>query len=178
VPFAVGGGVRGLGDAAALLQAGADKVSVNTAAVARAALIEELARELGSQAVVVAMDARAIAGGWEVRVNGGRTAAGREVVAWAREAEQRGAGEILLTSMDRDGGQAGFDCELTRAVSAAVAIPVIASGGAGTAADLVEVLGRGGADAALAASILHDGQVSIADLKRELAAAGIAVRPC
>ncbi|HVA64558.1 MAG TPA: imidazole glycerol phosphate synthase cyclase subunit, partial [Terriglobales bacterium] len=178
VPFAVGGGVRGLADAAALLLAGADKVSVNTAAVARPALIEELARELGSQAVVVAMDARARTGGWEVYVQGGRAPTRRDVVAWAREAEQRGAGEILLTSMDRDGRQAGFDCELTRAVSAAVAIPVIASGGAGTAADLVEVLGHGGADAALAASILHDGQTSIADLKHELAAAGIAVRPC
>ncbi len=178
VPFAVGGGVRGLADAAALLQAGADKVSVNTAAVARPELIEELARDLGSQAVVAAIDARSRPGGWEVCVNGGRVPTGREVVAWAREAEQRGAGEILLTSMDRDGGQAGFDCELPRAVSAAVAIPVIASGGAGTAADLAEVLGRGGADAVLAASILHDGRVTIADLKRELAAAGIAVRPC
>ena len=192
IPFSVGGGVRSAGDAGELLAAGADKVSINTAAVARPGLIEDLARELGSQAVVVAIDARrkkdppagppagaSKAGGqpgWEVLVRGGRVSTGLDAVAWAVEAEQRGAGEILLTSMDCDGVQSGFACDLTAAVSQAVTIPVIASGGAGGAKDFVEVFTRGHADAALAASIFHSGAVAIADLKRTLLAAGIPIR--
>ncbi len=172
LPFCVGGGVRGLSDAAALLVAGADKVAVNSAALARPELVNEIAAAFGSQAVVVAIDAR----GGEVLSHGGTRPTGRTAVAWARQAEAAGAGEILLTSMDRDGTRSGFDCALTASVAATAGIPVIASGGGGTASDFLEVFGPGHADAALAASIFHTGALPIEQLKRELAAAGIPVR--
>jgi len=179
IPFTVGGGVRALEDAASLFDAGADKISVNSAALTRPALIDEIGARFGAQAVIVAIDARRADGGADVYVNGGRTLAGRKALDWAREAEQRGAGEILLTSMDADGTRAGFDCELTAEVSAAVQIPVIASGGAGSAAHFTEVFKRGQADAALAASIFHFGIADVRALKRELAGDGIPVRlPC
>ena len=183
IPFTVGGGVRTLDDAAALFDAGADKVSVNSAALRRPALIEEIGSRFGAQAVIVAIDARRdhnrSGDGADVYINGGRTPAGRNALDWAREAEQRGAGEILLTSMDSDGTRAGFDCELTAAVSAAVEIPVIASGGAGSARHFSEVFRRGKADAALAASIFHFGIADARVLKEELARDGIPVRlPC
>ena len=163
-------------DAQAVLDAGADKVSVNSAAVARPALLDELAGVFGVQCVVLAIDAKARpAGGFEVFVAGGRTPTGRDVVAWAREGVQRGAGEILLTSMDRDGTSDGYDLQLTRAVSEAVDVPVIASGGAGEPEHLVEAL-RAGADAVLCASIFHYGRYTIAEVKDHLAAAGIPVR--
>jgi len=185
LPFTVGGGVRSLEDADALLRAGADKVAVNTAAVHDPALLERLARHFGSQAVVLAIDARAggaapppagPARGWEVYVHGGRTPTGRDAVAWAREGSERGAGEILLTSMDRDGTKDGFDIALTRAVVEAVRVPVVASGGCGSVAHLGAVLREGGASAALAASIFHFGEVRIPEAKAELKAAGIEVR--
>src|SRR5918998_5996237 len=168
VPFTIGGGVREVADAQAVLDAGADKVSVNSAAVARPALVGELAEVLGAQCVVLAIDAKARPGGWEVFVAGGRTATGRDAVAWAREGVERGAGEILLTSMDRDGTQDGYDLELTRTISAAVDVPVIASGGVGGPQHMVEGL-QAGADAVLAASIFHFGQYSVAEVKREIA---------
>ncbi|MGZ4901032.1 MAG: imidazole glycerol phosphate synthase subunit HisF, partial [Candidatus Angelobacter sp.] len=158
VPFTVGGGIRTLEDAAKVFDAGADKVSINSAALSNPGLIGEIAGRFGSQAVIVAIDARrgmAPADNAEVFVSGGRTATGKKALQWAREAEERGAGEILLTSMDRDGTGLGFDCELTSAVSASVSIPVIASGGAGSAQHFVEVFSAGKADAALAASIFH-----------------------
>jgi imidazole glycerol-phosphate synthase subunit HisF len=182
VPFTVGGGVRTAEDAAALFDAGADKISVNSAALADPALIEAVGARFGSQAVVVAIDARR--GGRapeaaEVLVNGGRRRVGCKVLEWAREAEQRGAGEILLTSMDADGTRDGFDCELTAMVSRAVSIPVIASGGAGSAQHFADVFAAGCADAALAASIFHFGIADARQLKRELAARGVPVRlPC
>lgn len=197
VPFTVGGGVRTLEDATRIFDAGADKVSVNSAAVANPNLIGEIACRFGSQAVIVAIDARrgdAPADTAEVFVAGGRTATGKRALAWAHEAEERGAGEILLTSMDRDGTGAGFDCELTAAVAGAVSIPVIASGGAGGAQDFIEVFSRGKADAALAASIFHFltphfltphsltpqfGANAVAELKQTLLNAGIPMRwPC
>jgi imidazole glycerol-phosphate synthase subunit HisF len=182
VPFTVGGGVRAAEDAAALFDAGADKISVNSAAIADPSLIGAVGRSFGSQAVVVAIDARRNGGApedAEVFVAGGRTYAGRKVLEWAREAEDRGAGEILLTSMDADGTRAGFDCELTAAVSRAVRIPVIASGGAGNAQHFAEVFGAGCADAALAASIFHFGIADARELKEELARQGVPVRlPC
>lgn len=179
VPFTVGGGIRSLEDAAAIFDAGADKVTVNSAAVRRPGLIAEIAKRFGSQAVVVALDARRVGAGFQVFVSGGRTATDRDAVTWALEAESRGAGELLLTSMDRDGTRAGFDCELTAAVAGAVSIPVIASGGAGCAHDFVEVFAEGRADAALAASIFHFGVHSIGELKRQLSGAGVPVRwPC
>jgi cyclase len=178
LPFTVGGGVRSVKDAEALLRAGADKVAVNTAAVDHPALVEELSRRFGAQATVLAVDARrAPGGGWEVYVHGGRTPTGRDAVAWAREGVDRGAGEILLTSMDRDGTKDGFDVELTRAVADAVSVPVVASGGCGNVAHMAEVLTRGGASAALAASIFHFGEIRIADAKSELRRAGVEVRP-
>jgi len=178
LPFTVGGGVRRVEDADALLRAGADKVAVNTAAVHEPRLVEELARRYGSQAVVLAIDARATAaGGFEVCVHGGRTPTGRDAVAWAREGAERGAGEILLTSMDRDGTRDGFDLVLTRAVARAVRVPVIASGGCGGVEHLAEALTRGEAAAALAASIFHFGEVRIPEAKARLAAAGVEVRP-
>jgi cyclase len=185
VPFCVGGGIRTAEDAAAVFDAGADKVSVNSAALKRPELIDEIGRSFGAQAVVVAIDARRDPSQpdpvrqAEVYVQGGRKPTGRRVVEWAREAEQRGAGEILLTSMDSDGTRAGFDCELTAAVSEAVSIPVIASGGAGTVEHFVDVFGRGRADAALAASIFHFGISSARSLKEEIQRAGVSMRlPC
>jgi imidazole glycerol-phosphate synthase subunit HisF len=179
VPFTVGGGIRQLEDASAVFDAGADKIAINSAAVRDPALIEKIAGRFGSQAVVVAIDARKSDGGFEVYVSGGRLPTGRDAIQWAREAAACGAGEILLTSMDRDGTQSGFDCELVRAVAEAVSIPVIASGGAGSARDFIEVFREGRADAALAASIFHFGLENIAELKRELHDARIPVRwPC
>ena len=176
IPLAVGGGIRTDADAAAAVDAGADKVSLNTAALADPALITTLAGRSGSQAIVVAIDAKRDEHGFAVYARSGRTPAGRDAVEWAREAESRGAGEILLTSIDRDGTKAGFDCALTAAVSAAVSIPVIASGGAGTLDHFVEVFTDGRADAALAASIFHYSETSVAALKRHLLGCGIPVR--
>jgi cyclase len=180
IPFTVGGGIRSLDDAAAVFDAGADKVSINSAAIADPELITQIARRYGSQAVVVAIDAKRNGGGtFEAYVSGGRHTAGRNALDWAREAEQRGAGEIMLTSMDRDGTGAGFDCALTRSVSTTVAIPVIASGGGGDARTFVDVFQEGCADAALAASIFHFGLRTVSDLKQELLTAGVPVRwPC
>ncbi|HEY0264490.1 MAG TPA: imidazole glycerol phosphate synthase subunit HisF [Granulicella sp.] len=182
VPFTVGGGVRSADDAAAVFDAGADKVSINSAAIARPELIGEIGSSFGAQAVIVAIDARRGERGVEdaeVYVSGGRKPAGRRVLDWAKEAEERGAGEILLTSMNTDGMRRGFDCELTAMVSEAVQIPVIASGGAGEAAHFTEVFGRGKADAALAASIFHFGVTDSRALKEELQRADVPVRlPC
>jgi cyclase len=176
IPFTIGGGIRSVTDAQAVLDAGADKVSVNSAALARPELIDELAAQFGAQCVVVAIDAkRGEAGSWEAYVAGGRRPTGRDAIAWAREAAERGAGEILLTSMDRDGSTAGYDLELTAAVAQAVSVPVIASGGAGEMAHLVDAL-NAGADAVLCASIFHYGQHTVAEVKRYLADAGIPVR--
>ena len=178
IPFTIGGGIRSVEDAQAVLDAGADKVSVNSAAVARPELLDELAKVLGAQCVVLAIDAKRRAGGegWEVYVAGGRTPTGRDAVEWAREGVERGAGEILLTSMDRDGTKDGYDLALTRAVADAVGIPVIASGGAGTLDHLVDGLRDGGADAVLCASIFHYGEHSVAEAKAHLARAGLPVR--
>jgi cyclase len=178
IPLAVGGGIRSEEDAAAAVDAGADKVSLNTAALAQPTLITTLANRYGSQAVIVAIDAKQFDGGFAVYARSGQTAAGRDAVEWAREAESRGAGEILLTSIDRDGTKAGFDCEMTAAVSAAVSIPVIASGGAGGLDHFVEVFTRGRADAALAASIFHYRETSVRALKDHLRQHGIPVRLC
>jgi imidazole glycerol-phosphate synthase subunit HisF len=175
VPFTIGGGVREVADAQAVLDAGADKVSVNSAVVARPGLIDELAQVFGAQCVVLAIDAKRGAGGWEVFVAGGRTPTGRDAVAWAREGVSRGAGEILLTSMDRDGTKDGYDLSLLQAISGAVDVPVIASGGAGEPRHLVDGF-RAGADAALCASIFHYGQYTIPEVKGALAEAGVAVR--
>ena len=177
IPFTIGGGIRSVVDAQAVLDAGADKVSVNSAALARPELISELAEVFGSQCVVVAIDAqRRDNGGWDVYVNGGRTSTGREAVEWAREATELGAGEILLTSMDRDGTTDGYDIELTRAIADAVGVPVIASGGAGELEHLSEAISDGGADAVLCASIFHYGTFRVRDAKRHLTEAGIPVR--
>ena len=181
IPFTIGGGIRSVADAQGVLDAGADKVAVNSAAVARPELIGELADVFGAQCVVLAIDAktRGAGGGadgaWQVYVAGGRTPAGIDAVQWAREGVERGAGEILLTSMDRDGTNDGYDLDLTRAVAGAVGVPVIASGGAGTLEHLADAL-RAGADAALAASIFHYGTFRVREAKEHLAAAGIAVR--
>jgi cyclase len=190
VPFTIGGGIRSVEDAQAVLDAGADKVAVNSAAVARPELLNELAERFGNQCVVLAIDAKRVGGGgrsgggsgeggapaWEVFVAGGRTPTGLDAVDWAREAVERGAGEIMLTSMDRDGTKDGYDLELTTAVADAVSVPVIASGGAGELDHLVEGI-EAGADAVLCASIFHYGQYSVREAKEHLAAAGIAVRP-
>ncbi len=176
IPFTVGGGIRSLDDAAAVLDCGADKVAINSAAVADPALITNIAQRYGSQAVMVAIDARQRGNTWEVYVWGGRKPTGQDAQAWAIEAEQRGAGEIMLTSMDRDGTKSGFDCELTRIIATSVRIPVIASGGAGEPRHFVEVFQRGVADAALAASVFHFGLESVNAIKQELCAAGIPVR--
>jgi imidazole glycerol-phosphate synthase subunit HisF len=185
IPFTVGGGIRSADEAAAVFDAGADKVSVNSAAIADPQLIDAIGRSFGAQAVIVAIDARRAkesadpVGEAEVFVSGGRTRTGRQVIEWAREAEARGAGEILLTSMDADGTRAGFDCELTARVSEAVEIPVIASGGAGTAEHFAQVFQAGKAHAALAASIFHFGIADVRALKQELALQGVPVRlPC
>jgi cyclase len=176
VPFTVGGGVRSVGDAQAVLDAGADKVSVNSAALARPELIDELERTFGAQCVVLAIDAKRDSGdSWEAYVAGGRQTSGRDAVAWAQEGVQRGAGEILLTSMDRDGTSSGYDLALTSAVSAAVGVPVIASGGAGALDDLTDAI-RAGADAVLCASIFHYGQHTVDEVKRHLANQGVSVR--
>ena len=177
IPFTIGGGIRSVGDAQALLDAGADKISVNSAALERPELIDELGRTFGSQCVVLAIDAKARAdGSWEAYLAGGRTPTGRDAVAWSREAVGRGAGEILLTSMDRDGTAAGYDLALTGAVAEAVGVPVIASGGAGRLEHLAPAI-EAGADAVLCASIFHYGQHSVAEVKRYLADCGVAVRP-
>jgi cyclase len=181
IPFTVGGGIRTLDDATAVFAAGADKVSINSAALADPSLITRIAGRFGSQAVVVAIDAKhsATARQWQAFMRGGRYASGWDAVTWAREAESRGAGEILLTSMDRDGTASGFDCDLTRAVADSVRIPVIASGGAGGAQHFVDVFREGHADAALAASIFHYGIGRLVDLKQQLRSEGIPVRlPC
>ena len=181
IPFTVGGGIRTVDDAAAVFTAGADKISINSAAIADPSVMTRIADRFGSQAVVVAIDAKRSenVSGWQVFTHGGRRPSGRDAVTWAQEAESCGAGEILLTSMDRDGTGIGFDCELTRAVADSVNIPVIASGGAGGAAHFVEVFREGHADAALAASIFHYGFSHLADLKQELGSHGIPVRwPC
>jgi cyclase len=177
VPFTIGGGIRSVADAQAVLDAGADKISVNSAAVARAGLIDELAAQFGAQCVVLAIDAKARdGGGWGVHVRGGRTETVRDAVDWAREGVERGAGEILLTSMDRDGVRRGFDLKLTRAIADAVDVPVIASGGVGTLQDLVDGIVVGGADAVLAASIFHYGEFTIGAAKAAMQRAGIEVR--
>jgi imidazole glycerol-phosphate synthase subunit HisF len=176
LPFTVGGGVRSVEDADELLRAGADKVAVNTAAVNDPGLIERLSMRFGAQAIVLAIDARANGkGGWEVYVRGGRTPTGKDAIGWAREGVARGAGEILLTSMDRDGTKDGFDVALNRELAAAVRVPVVASGGCGTVEHMADVL-RVGASAALAASIFHFGEIRIADAKAQLREAGIEVR--
>ena len=178
IPFTVGGGIRSVDDMRAILRAGADKVSINSAAVRDPQLIAAGATEFGSQAIVVAIDARRRpdGAGWEVFVSGGRTPTGLDALAWARQAEALGAGELLLTSMDGDGTQAGYDLALTRAVAEAVGIPVIASGGAGTVEHFAAVLTDGRADAALAASLFHYRQLSVAQVKSYLQARGVAVR--
>jgi cyclase len=178
IPLTVGGGIRTVDNMREMLLAGADKVGVNTAAVANPGLIDAGAKAFGSQCIVVAIDAkREGPGKWGVYTHGGRTPVGLDAVAWAREAWNRGAGEILLTSMDADGTQAGYDIELTAAISSSLGIPVIASGGAGTLDHMVEVLEAGRADAVLAASIFHFGRFTVADAKRHFAARGIPVRP-
>jgi cyclase len=181
IPLAVGGGIRSVADARGILTSGADKVSINTAAVERSELITELSEEFGAQATVLAIDARrdetaGNAGGWRVFTYGGRQPTELSAVEWAQQGESLGAGEILLTSMDCDGTEKGFDCQLTRAISRAVKIPVIASGGAGSAEHFAQVLTEGEADAALAASIFHYGKVRVGDLKAHLRQRGIPVR--
>jgi cyclase len=177
IPFTIGGGIRSAEDAQAVLDAGADKVSINSSALERPELIGELASVFGSQCVVIAIDAKKADGGWDVFTHGGRNRVeGREAVAWAREAVERGAGEVLLTSMDRDGTSDGYDLELTRAVADAVDVPVIASGGAGELDHLVKAVSDGHADAVLCASIFHYGTHTVAEAKEQMDAAGIPVR--
>ena len=176
IPLTVGGGIRSPDDVAATLRAGADKVGINSAAVRRPALLTEAAERFGSQCVVISIDAKREGDGWRVYINGGRTPTQLDAVEWASEAVSRGAGEILLTSIDRDGTKAGFDCELTAAVSKAVNIPVIASGGAGSLEHFVDVFEAGCADAALAASIFHFSEHAVRDLKEMLRGHGIPVR--
>lgn len=177
IPFTIGGGIRSVEDAQAVLDAGADKVSVNSAALARPELLGELADQFGAQCVVIAIDAKREDAGWGVYVNGGRKKVeGRDAVAWAEEAVERGAGEVLLTSMDRDGTNDGYDLELTRAVAETVSVPVIASGGAGELSHLSDAIAQGGADAVLCASIFHYGQYRVREAKERMAADGISVR--
>jgi cyclase len=177
IPFCVGGGIGSADLAAAILRAGADKVAVNTAAVRRPALLGEIAARAGSQAAVLAIDARRRDGAFEVVVEGGRTGTGLDAIEWARRGVAAGAGEILLTSIDRDGTRDGFDLELTARVADAVSVPVIASGGAGSVSHFVQLFAETGTDAGLAASIFHTGEVIVSDLKRTLAARGVRVRP-
>lgn len=176
IPLTVGGGINSVDDVAAALRAGADKVSLNTAIVRRPAIIREAADRFGAQCIVASIDAAREAEGWRVRVRGGREATDLDAVAWAAECARLGAGEILLTSIDRDGTRNGYDLELTAAVASNVTVPVIASGGAGSARDVRDVLRDSGADAALVAGILHDGVVSVSTIKRTLADASIVVR--
>jgi cyclase len=176
IPLTAGGGIRTLDDARAVVQAGADKVTVNTAAVGRPELISELSREFGAQAVVLAIDAKREGGHWDVRVRGGRDSAQLDALTWARRGVEAGAGEILLTSMDKDGTQSGFDVALTAAISGSVSVPVVASGGAKLPEHFVQIFGDGLADAALAASIFHDSVQSIRELKRFLLANHVEVR--
>ncbi len=180
IPLTAGGGVGTVEDGRAILRAGADKLTVNTAAVRRPELIEELSSEFGAQAVVLAIDARRVGGPkanrWEVIVRGGRETTGRDAITWAQEGVERGAGEILVTSMDRDGTRSGFDCALTAAVSGMVSVPVIASGGADNPEDFLAVFAEGRADAALAASIFHDNVHRMAELKQFLASRGVPIR--
>jgi cyclase len=176
IPFTVGGGIREPDEIRAVLRAGADKVSIQTAAVQRPGLISDSAGSFGSQCIVIAIDAKRDGGGWQVYTHGGRTPTGRDAIEWAKEAEARGAGELLLTSIDADGTRNGYDLELTRRVAQAVQIPVIASGGAGHPKDLAAVLTAGCADAALAASIFHQGRHSIAEAKQYLRDHGVLVR--
>ncbi|MBV9213048.1 MAG: imidazole glycerol phosphate synthase subunit HisF [Actinobacteria bacterium] len=176
IPFTIGGGIRSVEDAQGVLDAGADKISVNSAAVRRPELISELARVFGSQCVVLAIDARRAGDGYEVFVNGGRVATERDAVEWAREGAERGAGEILLTSMDRDGTEEGYELTLTRRVADAVDVPVIASGGAGRLEHLVDAVEEGHADAVLCASIFHYGAYTVHEAKDRMSAAGIPVR--
>jgi cyclase len=179
IPLTAGGGIRSLDDARAVVRAGTDKVTVNTAAVARPELISELSREFGTQAVVLAIDAKRVGDHWDVMVRGGRDSANRDALAWAQQGVELGAGEILLTSVDRDGTQLGFDTPLTAAISSAVSVPVIASGGAKLPEHFAQIFSKGAADAALAASIFHDNVQSIRELKQYLAARNIEVRlPC
>lgn len=178
IPFTVGGGIRTVEDFTAILRAGADKVAVNSAALKNPELITQAAKKFGSQCVVVAMDAkRRPGGGWTLYLNGGRIDTGRDAVEWAKEAEELGAGEILLTSMDRDGVKTGYDLELTRAVSEAVGIPVIASGGAGELSHFYDAFTAGKADAVLAASLFHFGEITVPQLKAYLSGRGVPVRP-
>lgn len=176
IPFTVGGGIASLDDASRLLDAGADKITINSAAVADPALISRIARRYGSQFVVVAIDARSEGGKWRVTTHGGSRLTDRELIDWAREAEERGAGEIMFTSMDHDGTRSGYPCPTFAALADAVGIPVIASGGAGSVTDIADVLTVGKADAALAASIFHYGEISIGELKRQLAMKGLEMR--
>jgi cyclase len=176
IPLTVGGGVRSLGDVEQALRAGADKVAVNTAAVERPTLLTEAARHFGSQCVVASIDASAMEDSWCVHVKGAREQTSLDAIDWARECAARGAGEILLTSVDRDGGRSGYDLALTAAVASVVTVPVIASGGAGTAQHLVDAIVVGGADAVLVAGLLHDQRASVAELKQHLASRGIHVR--
>jgi imidazole glycerol-phosphate synthase subunit HisF len=177
IPFTIGGGIRSVTDAQAVLDAGADKISINSAAIARPELIGELAQTFGAQCVVLAIDAKSrAAGGWEAFLAGGRTPTGRDAVQWAQEGAERGAGEILLTSMDKDGTNAGYDLPLTAAVAGSVSVPVIASGGAGELDHLADAV-NAGADAVLCASILHYGHHTVAEIKEHLARSGVAIRP-
>ena len=176
IPFTVGGGISTIADVENLLMSGADKVSINSAALAQPALITELAHRFGSQCIVVAVDARLVDGVWQVKTKAGTTSTGREAIDWCQEAAARGAGELLLTSMSHDGTKAGFALDLTQSVSAAVGVPVIASGGAGQLSHFIDVFNTGGADAALAASIFHFNETSLFQLKQQLHQAGIPVR--
>ena len=176
VPFTIGGGIRSVSDAREILKAGADKIAVNSAAVSDPDLISELASEFGSQCVVLAIDAKKVGEGYEVFVKGGREATGLDAIEWAKDGVERGAGEILLTSMDRDGTTDGYELELTRSVADAVPVPVIASGGAGKVEHLPEAIGKGGADAVLCASIFHFGQHTVSQAKQALLDEGIPVR--
>ncbi|MBC7980882.1 MAG: imidazole glycerol phosphate synthase subunit HisF [Armatimonadetes bacterium] len=178
IPLTVGGGIRSVADMHSMLQAGADKVGINTSAVTNPGLVDEGAKTFGSQCIVVAIDAKRQAPGkWQVYTHGGRTPVQLDAVEWAREVWRRGAGEILLTSMDADGTQAGYDCELTAAISTSIGIPVIASGGAGNLDHMVEVLEKGKADAVLAASIFHFGKYTVGEAKIHFAKHGVPVRP-
>lgn len=176
IPFTVGGGISTVDDAARLLDAGADKISINSAAVRNPSLIDEIASKYGSQFVVLAIDAKMVDGQWMITTHGGRNLTDKELFVWAREGEERGAGEILLTSMEHDGTRGGYPCELFASLSQQLSVPIIASGGAGSVDDIADVLSKGCADAALAASIFHYGEIGIGELKRELRNRNIEVR--